>query len=75
MKAKKFFGQIVLDVNANEIGKVDDIEFDEETGQISAIEVSHRNGAIRGSDKIEVSYEDILKIGEYILLKNEIKKE
>lgn len=75
MKAKEFFGQIVLDANANEIGKVEDLEFDKETGQISAIEVSHSHGAMRGSDRIEVSYEDIQKIGEYILLKNEIKKE
>ena len=75
MKAKKFFGQIVLDANANEIGKVDDLEFDEETGQISAIEVSHSHGAMRGGDKIDVSFEDIQKIGEYILLKTEIKEE
>ena len=37
MKIKEFVGSTVLDKNANVVGKIDNVDFDTETGKIGTI--------------------------------------
>ncbi|MCR5027088.1 MAG: PRC-barrel domain-containing protein [Methanobrevibacter sp.] len=74
MRAKKFFGITVLDKNVKEVGKIDDVEIDTETGKVITLIVSLKKG-ILSNDEIEVNFEDIATIGDYILLSTEIDKE
>ena len=37
MKIKEFIGSTVLDKNANVVGKIDNVDFDTETGKIGAV--------------------------------------
>ena len=39
MKIKQLLGMMALDANANEVGKIDDAEFDPEEGKINAITI------------------------------------
>ena len=39
MKIKQLLGMMALDANANEVGKIDDVEFDKEEGQITALTI------------------------------------
>ena len=64
MNTKELFGKEVLDINANRIGKVSDIDFDLSQGVLNHIIVKSsltRKYAV-GLDKIE-------KIGDKLLLK------
>ena len=74
MKIKQLLGMMALDVNANEVGKIDDVEFDKEEGKITAITIILKKNFI-SSDKIEVDFEDVKSIGDYVLLKIEINKQ
>lgn len=74
MRAKKFFGITVLDKNVKEVGKVDDVEIDTETGKVVSLIVSLKKG-ILSNDEIEVDFENIATIGDYILLDTEIETE
>lgn len=74
MRAKKFFGITVLDKNVKEVGKVDDVEIDTETGNVVSLIVSLKKG-ILSNDEIEVDFENIATIGDYILLDTEIETE
>ena len=74
MKIKQLLGMMALDANANEVGKIDDAEFDPVEGQITAITVVLKKNFI-SSDKIEVDFEDVKSIGDYVLLDKEINKE
>ena len=74
MKIKQLLGMKALDANANEVGKIDDAEFDPVEGQITAMTIILKKNFI-SSDKIEIDFEDVKSIGDYVLLNKEINKE
>ena len=74
MRAKQFFVISVLDKKVNEVGKVEDVDIDTETGNITTLIVSLQKG-ILSNDLIEVGYDKIATIGDCILLNTEISKE
>ena len=74
MKIKQLLGMMALDANANEVGKIDDAEFDPVEGQITAITIVLKKNFI-SSNKIEIDFEDVKSIGDYVLLNKEINKE
>ena len=74
MKIKQLLGMMALDANANEVGKIDDAEFDPEEGKINAITIVLKKNFI-SSNKIEIDFEDVKSIGDYVLLDKEINKE
>jgi|GEM_PF-414250 len=74
MKVKELLGMVALDVNANEIGKIVDIDFDTATGKFEKISISLRKNII-STNQIEVDFQDIRSIGDYVLLNIEIDKE
>ncbi len=74
MKIKEFLGMLVLDSNANEVGKIVDAEFDKGTGKLIKIGISLRKN-ILSSSLIEVDFDDIKSIGDYVLLDIDIDKE
>lgn len=74
MKIKKFLGSIVLDKNANELGKVADVDFDTETGKIENITLTLQKN-IFSKDELEISFDDVATIGAYVILNKEIPKE
>ena len=43
MKIKQLLGMMALDANANEVGKIDDAEFDPQEGKITAITIQQRS--------------------------------
>ena len=73
MKIKQLLGMMALDANANEVGKIDDAEFDPIEGQITAITIVLKKNFI-SSNKIEIDFEDVKSIGDYVLLNKEINK-
>lgn len=74
MKIKEFIGSTVLDKNANVVGKVDNVDFDTETGKIDSITLTLQKN-IFSRDELEISFEDIETIGAYVILNKEIEKE
>ena len=74
MKIKQLLGMLVLDDNANEIGKIIDADFEPETGAITKIVVSLKKNFLT-SDQLDVEYNDVKSIGDYVLLKITIDKE
>ena len=74
MKIKQLLGMMALDANANEVGKIDDAEFDPKEGKITAITIVLKKNFI-SSNKIEIDFEDVKSIGDYVLLDKEINKE
>ena len=74
MKIKQLLGMKALDANANEVGKIDDAEFDPVEGQITAMTIILKKNFI-SSDKIEIDFEDVKSIGDYVLLNKEVNKE
>lgn len=64
MRIKTLIGKKVYDADANNIGKIVDAEFDEETYAISTIEISHRL-----LKKIHVDVNKIAKLGDSVFLK------
>ena len=74
MKIKQLLGMMALDANANEVGKIDDAEFDPQEGKITAITIVLKKNFI-SSNKIEIDFEDVKSIGDYVLLDKEINKE
>ena len=74
MKIKQLLGMMALDANANEVGKIDDAEFDPIEGQITAITIVLKKNFI-SSNKIEIDFEDVKSIGDYVLLNKEVNKE
>ena len=63
MNTKELFGKEVLDVNANKVGKVADINFDMRQGIINHIIV--KAGLTK---KYDISLDKIEKIGDKIIL-------
>ena len=74
MKIKEFLGSTVLDKNANEVGKVDNVDFDPETGKIENITLTLQKN-IFSRDELEISFDDVATIGAYVILNKEILKE
>ena len=66
MKIKQLLGMMALDANANEVGKIDDAD--------TAITIVLKKNFI-SSNKIEIDFEDVKSIGDYVLLNKEINKE
>ncbi|WP_405280536.1 PRC-barrel domain-containing protein [Methanobrevibacter sp.] len=74
MKIKEFIGSTVLDKNANVVGKVDNVDFDTETGKIETVLLTLQKN-IFSKDELEIDFEDIATIGAYIILNKEITRE
>ena len=73
MKIKEFIGSVVLDKNANEVGKIDNVDFDNKTGQIKTIFLTLQKN-IFSKDELEIDFDDIATIGAYVILNKEIPK-
>lgn len=71
MKIKEFIGSTVLDKNANVVGKIDNVDFNTETGKIENIVLTLQKN-IFSRDELEISFEDIQTIGAYVILNKEI---
>ncbi|WP_405298498.1 PRC-barrel domain-containing protein [Methanobrevibacter sp.] len=74
MQVRQFIGSTVLDKNANVVGKVENLDFNTETGKIETITLTLQKN-IFSKDELEISFEDIATIGAYIILNKEITKE
>ena len=74
MKSKEFIGSTVLDKNANEVGRIDNVDFDKETGKIEAVTLTLQKN-IFSRDELEISFEVIATIGAYVILNTEITQE
>lgn len=74
MRIKELLGMHVLDSNAKEIGKVDDIDFNEGSGQIEKIAINLKKN-ILSNNEILVHFDNIKSIGDYVLLKITIDQE
>jgi len=74
MQIREFIGSTVLDKNANVVGKVENVDFDTETGKIETITLTLQKN-IFSKDELEIAFEDIATIGAYIILNKEITKE
>ena len=80
MKIKEFVGSTVLDKNANVVGKIDNVDFDTETGKIGTIILTLQKDLF-SRDELEkvveqtgyklVSYDS----GAYVILNKEISNE
>ena len=74
MKIKEFIGSVVLDKNAYEVGKIDNVDFDPETGKINTIFLTLQKN-IFSRDELEIDFDDVATIGAYVILNKEIPKE
>ena len=74
MRTKQFFGITVLDKKVKVVGKVEDVDIDIETGSVTTLVVSLQKGLL-SNDSIEVDFDKIDTIGDYILLNTEISEE
>ena len=74
MQIKEFIGSTVLDKNANVVGKVDNVDFDTETGKIETIALTLQKN-IFTRDELEINFDDIETIGAYVILNKEITQE
>ena len=74
MKIKEFIRSTVLDKNAYEVGRIDNVDFDTETGKIEKITLTLQKNLF-SRDELEISFEDVATIGAYVILNKEISKE
>ncbi len=75
MKIKELFLKQVLDKNANDIGRIDNADFDNETGEIKTLDIALKKNILDSTSITTVNYEDIATIGDFIILKIEINSE
>ena len=75
MKIKELFLKNVLDKNANDIGRIDNADFDNETGEIKTLDIALKKNILSSTNITKINYEDIATIGDYIILKVEINSE
>ncbi|MEE0943047.1 MAG: PRC-barrel domain-containing protein [Methanobrevibacter sp.] len=75
MKIRELFLKQVLDKNANDIGKIDNADFDNETGEIKTLDIALKKNILSSTNITKINYEDIATIGDYIILKIEINYE
>ena len=73
MRIKDLLGMQVLDIDAKDIGKVVDVDFDEGNGQIKKIAVSCKKN-ILSHDEVLVHFDNIKSIGDYVLLRINVEK-
>lgn len=73
MKIKELLGKTVLDKKAFEVGKVEDVDFDPESGLITGFTLALQKN-IFSKDLSGILFEDVETIGTYILLNKEIPK-
>lgn len=66
-------GMSVIDKEAKDIGKVDDVEFNSETGKIEDVIISLKSGLF-SKDQIIIKYSDIDAIGDYLVLSIDLPK-
>ncbi len=71
MKSSEFIGKKVIDKDGFEVGKVNDIDLDMEKWHVNGVYIS---SGILGSD-FSVSIEEIAKVGDFVILNIEKKKE
>ena len=69
MKIKELFLKQVLDKNANDIGRIDNADFDNETGEIKTLDIALKKNILSSTNITKINYEDIATIGDYIILK------
>lgn len=67
MRIKELLGMHVLDIDANDIGKVDDVDFNKSTGEIEKIAVSLKKNLL-SRDEVLIHYNNIQSMGDYVLL-------
>ena len=75
MKIKELFLKQVLDKNANDIGRINNADFDNETGEIKTLDIDLKKSILDSANITEINYNDIATIGDYIILKVEINSE
>ena len=63
-----------MDKNANVVGKIENLDFDPETGKIESIFLTLQKNLF-SRDELEIKFEDIATIGAYVILNKEIPKE
>ena len=73
MRMSNLKGMSVIDKEAKDIGKVEDVEFNSETGKIDDVIISLNSG-IFSKDKIIIKYSDIEAIGDYLVLSIDLPK-
>lgn len=73
MKIREFLGSTVLDKNAYEVGKVENIDFNTETGKIEKVTLTLQKN-IFSKDELEIDFDDIATIGAYVILNKELPK-
>ncbi|MDO5849970.1 MAG: PRC-barrel domain-containing protein [Methanobacteriaceae archaeon] len=74
MKIKELLGKVALDANANDIGKISDIEFNIETGKLEKLTISLKKSLLSTNDNnIEIDFDDIDSIGDYVLLSSTVE--
>lgn len=66
MQVSEFLGKKVLDSNANEIGKITDVDLMPKEGVINTITIS--TGDILRNKNFQIKPADISQIGDYILV-------
>lgn len=74
MQIKEFLGSTVLDKNANVVGKVENVDFNTETGKIETIALTLQKN-IFSRDELEIIFDDVATIGAYVILNKEITQE
>ena len=74
MNAKQIFGKIVLDKNAQEIGKIEDFDINLDDFTIQSLSITLKKG-FTSKENIIVDCIDIKTIGQYVLLNNTVIKE
>lgn len=73
MRMSNLKGMSVIDKEAKDIGKVDDVEFNSETGKIEDVIISLKSGLF-SKDQIIIKYSDIDAIGDYLVLSIDLPK-
>ncbi len=68
MKTTEIIGKKVLDNNANEIGKVQEIDLELKSSSINKVIIVNSGELNIRKEKYEVNPTDILTVGDYIIL-------
>ena len=74
MKIKEFIGSTVLDKNAYEVGRIDNVDFDTETGKIEKITLTLQKNLF-SRDELEISFEDVATEAEEETVEVKIEEE
>ncbi len=67
MKIKELLGMVAVDANANDIGKIIDVDFNPSTAKITNLTISLKKSFL-SNEKFEVDFDDVKSIGDYVLL-------